>query len=101
MPTRCGRPCRLLRPADLRDGGSVSKESSESVGVIGKDSELADDGYRTGRVGMMRGEGGASRALCCASKDATKVGEVGEAHGVLRRTKEEMGVLAVKSDAER
>lgn len=54
---------------------------SESLGVMGNESELAEFGQKVGRVGTVTGMGGGESRDSCEN-----VGEVGEVPGVLRRT---------------
>lgn len=70
--------------------------STSEFCVSGKDSELAEWGRSTGRVGMENGIG-AGDDDDSYPLSRLKVGEVGEVPGVLRRTYVEIGVSALRS----
>jgi hypothetical protein len=76
---------------------SIKSTSDVGVlGVLGKDSELAECGRSTGRLGIENGIGGGDDDSYPLSA-GLKVGDVGEWPGVLRRTYVEMGVSALRS----
>lgn len=69
---------------ERRGGSSVIEESD--AGVSGKDSELAECGRSTGRLGIENGIEGVGDDDSYPLSDRLKVGDVGEVPGVLRRT---------------
>lgn len=69
----------------LGGDGSTGNDTSESLGVKGNDSELAELGRSAlGRTGIVRGIGILERDS--VSESLGKEGEVGVVAGVLRRT---------------